>query len=239
MDFNTGGGPGRPEDQSRASFGGEGGGPPRGPAPGPAGSSGVEFNLQDPVNSFVNTVRAVVLDPVGFYRSIRRQGDFVNPLIFALICAVINGILGGIIGFFISLAFVEDRGFGGTFAGLISNIVLSPIYAVVGLFVAAGIYHLLVLLLVRPGNAGFEATFRVAAYASVTWLVSWIPLIGWIVAPIYGIVLSIFGIREMHSTTTGRAMAIVLIPVAVVILLLLLLATLIGAALFFGSQQQF
>jgi hypothetical protein len=67
--------------------------------------------------------------------------------------------------------------------------------------------------------------------------VSWIPIVN-IVAGIYAIVLSVLGIREVHSSTTGKAVAIVLIPVAVLLLLVLIFGALIGAALFFGSQQQ-
>jgi hypothetical protein len=236
MDFNTGGGSGSPDD--RPLYGDGAGRSTRGPARGPGGSSGGEFNLQDPINSFISTVRAVVLNPVGFFRGIARQGDFVNPLVFALICALISGVLGGIINFLISLAFGggdPDFGVGGALAGLIANIILTPIFTAIGLFIGAGIYHLFVLLLVRPANAGFEATFRVVSYASVVLLVSWIPIVNF-VAAVYGVVLHILGIREVHSTSTGRAVGVVLIPVGVLLLLLLLL----GAALFallIGSQE--
>ncbi len=240
MDFNTERGEGRPDDQSRPLFSEEAGGRPvggsaRGPAGGPRRG---EFNLQDPVDSFINTVREVVLNPVGFFRGIRRQGDYVNPLVFALICAIVNGTLGGIIGFFVSLASGDpDVEVGGALAGLILGIILTPIITAVGLLIGSGLYHLLVLLLVRPHNAGFEATFRVVSYVSVTQLVSWVPVIGAIIAFAYGIVLSILGIREVHATTTGRAALVVLIPVAVTLFLILLL----GAALFavfVGNQQQ-
>jgi hypothetical protein len=236
MDFNTGSGSGRPED--RPPFGEEAGRPAGGPARGPEGSPGGEFNLQDPVNSFIGTVRTIVLDPVGFFRGIPRQGNFVNPLIFAIICAVINAILGGIITFLISLGLASrSQGVGRAFGGLIGNIILTPVYVVVGLFIAAAIWHLLVMLFVRPSNAGFEATFRVASYIQVYQLISWIPFIGWIVGPIYGIVLGIFGIREVHATTTGKAALVVLIPVVVALILVLLLIALVGAALVVGSQQ--
>lgn len=233
MDFNTGGGSGRPED--RPLYGEEAGGPAGGPARGPAGSPGGEFNLQDPINSFIGTVRALVVNPVGFFRGIPRQGDFVNPLVFTIICAVINGILGGIVNFLIALP-SRNAGIGGGLGGLIGNIILTPIGAVIGLLIGAGIYHLLVLLLVRPANAGFEATFRVVSYVAVTQLISWIPIIGTIVAVVYGIVLSILGIREVHTTTTGRAALVVLIPVAVVLLLILVLGAAIIAVLV-GNQQ--
>lgn len=242
MDFNTGGSGGQnPNDPSRPLFGGE---PPRsspGPAGGgPTGGSGGEFTLSDPLGSFISTARNVVLNPVGFFRGIARRGDFVGPLVFAVICALISGLLSGLLGFLFALI---GGDVGTAFVGLLSGIFLTPIITVIGLFIGAGIYHLLVMLLVKPSNAGFEATFRVAAYVSVMQLVTWlaaIPILGLIVAlaaAVYSIYLSVVGIREVHATTTGRAAAVVLIPTAVLMLLGLLIVAVVGAALFFGSQQ--
>ena len=56
---------------------------------------------------------------------------------------------------------------------------------------------------------------------------------------VYGVVLSVLGIREIHSTTTGRAVAVVLIPAIIFALLALLIGvailTIIAAAF---SQSQ-
>src|SRR5918997_1863266 len=238
MDFNARGGSGRSDD--RPLYGEEAGGPARGPAPGPGGSPGGEFNLQDPINSFVDTVRAVVLDPVGFFRGIARRGDFVNPLIFAVICALISALLSGIINLILSPLFAGPGDTGEALAegvvGFVGNLIFTPIFVVIVLFIVAAITHLLVMLLVRPQNAGFEATFRVSAYIQAVGLISWIPIIGWLVALVWGIVLYILGLREVHSTTTGRAALIALIPIAVILILVLLLGV-IGAALFLESQQ--
>jgi hypothetical protein len=242
MDFNTGSSGGRPDDESRPLYGGEGGGTTGGPPRGPAGSPGGEFSLQDPVGSFVRTVQGVLRSPVAFFRGLARQGDFINPAVFALICALISALLGGILSLIFTPLFAGpgDTGeaFAGGIAGFVISLILTPIYAAIALLVVSGVFHLLALLFVRPSNAGFEATFRVVSYSWVYQLISWIPVIGWIAGPIYGIVLSIFGIREVHNTTTGKAAAIVLIPVVVVLLLVLILVALIGAALFFGTQQQ-
>ncbi len=116
------------------------------------------------------------------------------------------------------------------------SIILAPIFATIGLFIGAGILHLLVMLIVGSRNSGFEGTFRVSAYSSVTSLVSWIPVIGWI-ASLYGIYLAIMGIREVHTTSTGKAAIVVLIPAVVIILLVLIVIAAIGAAIFFGTQQ--
>jgi hypothetical protein len=170
----------------------------------------------------------VVLRPVDFYRGLQRRGDFINPLIFAIICYEVFTILTGLL----ALAGIgTPRGFG----GFIVSLILAPVLAAIGLFIGAGILHLLVMLIVGSGNSGFEATFRVGAYAAVTSLVSWIPIIGFI-ASLYGIYLAIVGVREVHATTTGKAALVVLIPAAVVILLVVILLA-IGAALFFSLQR--
>jgi hypothetical protein len=216
MDFNTGTG----------GTGGQGGSPPTGPSQRTSASAqGGEFNYQDPVQSFISTVQRVVLQPVDFFRGIPRQGDFLNPLIFAIICYAVSAILGGLIG----LAF-SGRGFG----GFIGSIIGTPIAGVVGLFIGAGILYLLVMLIVGSRNAGDEATFRVLAYSSVVNLVSWIPIIGGILS-LYALYLGIVGIREVHTTTTGKAALVVLIPAAVVLLIVFLIVG--AAALFFLSQR--
>jgi hypothetical protein len=178
---------------------------------------------------------------MSFFRSIARGGDYLNPAIFALICVLISALLGGLVSLLLApfLAGPEDtagEALAGGLLGFVGTLILSPIYTAVVLLIFAGLYHLLVLLLVRPSHAGFEATFRVVFYVAAVQLVSWIPIVN-IVAGIYAIVLSVLGIREVHNTTTGKAVAVVLIPVAVGLLLVLIFGALI-AALFFGMQQQ-
>ena len=164
----------------------------------------------------------MVLNPVGFFRGIARRGDFVGPLVFAVICALISGLLSGLLGFLLALI---GGDIGTALVGLLSGIFLTPIVTVIGLFIGAGVYHLLVVLLIKPSNAGFEATFRVAAYVSVVQLVTWlaaIPILGLLVAlvaGVYSIYLSVVGIREVHSSTTGRVAAVVLISTAVLVFL--------------------
>src|SRR5215218_686432 len=108
MDFNTGGG----------GTGGTGGSPAGSGGPPPprtsGGAAGDEFRYTDPVQSFISTVQRVVLQPVDFFRGILRQGDFINPLIFAIICYEVSAILGGII----ALA-LGTQGFGGFIANII------------------------------------------------------------------------------------------------------------------------
>ena len=200
-------------------------------------TSGADYDLSNPVESFADVVRRVVLQPVGFFAGLPRRGSLLNPLVFALICTEIAAIVGGILSLAgVGGAFVTVYGFQvpenqglGEFIG---SVVFAPVGSAIGVFVVAGIAHLLVRLVVGPTNAGFGATFRVAAYTSVTSLVSWIPFVGGLLA-LYGIYLAVVGIREMHNTTTGKALVVVVLPV-IVIVVLALLGLLVAGAIFFS-----
>jgi hypothetical protein len=235
VDFNTGSGGG-------SGAGGSSGGAGVPPPPRVSrGVSGGDFDYRDLVPSFVQTVREVLFNPVNFFRSIRREGDFLNPLLFAIICALISGVLGGILRMIFTL--VRGEGFGGAVGSLIANIFLVPIGTAIGLFIGAAIYHLLVLLIVRPSHAGYEATFRAVAYASALQILGWlgyIPILGIVVGiaiAIYNVVLSVIGIREMHATTTGRAVAVVLIPVIIIGILIFVVGLAIAAIIIAALNQ--
>ncbi len=71
-----------------------------------------DYDLSNPVESFVDTVRRVVLQPVGFFAGLPRSGSLLNPLVFALICTEISVILGGILGLVgVREGFVAGYGF--------------------------------------------------------------------------------------------------------------------------------
>lgn len=200
-------------------------------------TSGADYDLSNPVESFADVVRRVVLQPVGFFAGLPRRGSLLNPLVFALICTEIAAIVGGILSLAgVGGAFVTGYGFQAPenqgLGEFIGSVVFAPIGGAIGVFVVAGIAHLLVRLVVGATNAGFGATFRVAAYTSVTSLVSWIPFVGGLLA-LYGIYLSVVGIREMHNTTTGKALVVVVLP-AIVIVVLALLGLLVAGAIFFS-----
>ena len=221
------------DQQNYGAAGGQAGEDPRGAS---IGTATAEFTYTDPVQSFVGTVRELVTRPVGFFRGIERRGDYANPLIFALICAVISAAIGGFLGILYATVGIGDTGVGGAIGAFVASMFFTPIITAIALFVGAGILHLLVTLIVKPANNGFEATFRVASYANVVGLVSWVPVLGPLVAAVASIGLSIIGVREVHETTTGKAALVVLIPAAVAMMVALFLIAVVGAALFFSAQ---
>src|SRR5215217_2694498 len=178
-------------------------------------TSGGDYDLSDPLNSFVDVVRRVVLQPTTFFAGLPRQGSFLGPLVFALICIEVSVILVGLLTFLgtpggITWLFGArgDQGF----LAFVGGLVIAPIAGTVGVFLTALVMHLLVILVV--------------AYSSVTSLLGWLPFIGWIFS-FYRLYLATVGIREMHATTTGRALLVVLLPA---ILILLLILVVVGAS---------
>ena len=200
-------------------------------------TSGGDYNLSDPVDSFVDIVRRVVLQPASFFASLPRQGSFLGPLVFALICIEISAFLVGL------LTFIDVPGgitslFGARgdqgFLALVGGLVIAPIVGTVGIFLTALVTHLLVVLVVGAGHAGFGATFRIVSYSSVTSLLGWIPFIGWIFS-LFRLFLATVGIREMHGTTTGRALLVVLLPFILILILVGVLAGVSGLVYFRGA----
>ena len=202
-----------------------------------------DYNLSHPINSFVDVVRRVVLQPIRFFAGLPRDRNFVSPLLFALICIEISAILGWLLvisGVGSSPGFnpnPQNAGLPSVVAPAspVASIILAPIGGAVGILLVALIQQLLVRLIVGATNSGFQATFRVASYTQVTSLVNWIPFIGPLLA-LYGIYLSIVGIREMHETTTGKAVLVVVLPFVVALLLALLLGLLAVGALLFSQR---
>lgn len=179
-----------------------------------------EFTTSRPLSSFVETARSVILTPAGFYRGIEATGSLKNPVIFAVVCGMISFPLGFLSTPLDPLApdepvfpqglssFAADN-LGITIALVVLGMVLLPLFVLLGLYIGALIQHLFVAIFVRQ-RRGFEATLRVVAYASALSLLSWIPVAGYLVT-LYGVYVYTMGFRELHSTSTTRALLAALV----------------------------
>jgi hypothetical protein len=98
-------------------------------------------------------------------------------------------------------------------------LLLAPLFVVLWLYVAAAIYQVLVGIFVGSENAGFDATLRVYAYASVVELLVWIPVAGYFVG-LYGLFLKFLGVREVHGATTVQALSVISVPAGFWLLLI-------------------
>lgn len=109
--------------------------------------------------------------------------------------------------------------------------VLAPLLVIIGLFIGAAIVHLF-LLLVGGANSGFDATVRVMCYASTVQVLQVVPMCGGAAAGIWALVLEVIGLAIAHRTTQGKAVAAVLLPVALCCACIAVLVVAFGAAIF-------
>ncbi len=188
------------------------------------------FRVSKPLRSFPATVRRVLLEPVNFFRNMARADSLWNPLVFAVACALISLLLTylalplapfarggeGLSGL---LAEISGRSPTSVAALILVVLLFAPLFVVLGLYVGAVIYQVLVRIFAGRDNAGFDATLRVYAYTSAVGLLSWVPVVGY-AAGLYGFFLTFLGFREVHGTTTGRALAVILVPLVFWVLLL-------------------
>jgi hypothetical protein len=190
-----------------------------------------EFDPSDPLSSFVDVLRRVVLHPADFFAGLPRREGLRNPFLFALICIAIGAVLtAGVDLIGVQSGFQSYEGLLGplglrsqSIAGFVATIVMFAVIGILSLLVGAGIYQVLVRVVVGRGNAGFRATFRVLAYTAVLNLVAWIPILGLLLI-LYSLFLHVVGLREVHETTTGRAILVILLLFGLAILVGVLVA---------------
>ena len=137
-----------------------------------------------------------------------------RPFVFALLAMVCATLLAGVVG-----KYTSPAAWGPGPSVLLLVMVGSLAATIPLLFVEAGVYHVLLMLL-GGASRGFGATFRVCAYVDgSTALISWVPVLGPLVALVFGVYLRIVGIREIHRTTTARAFGSVFLAFFVPLLL--------------------
>lgn len=177
------------------------------------------FDTGRPFGSFVAATREVLLDPARFFAAVRREDSFAGPVIFAAVCQLLAVLLAGAYDFgrtaatgtLDGISVVGYEGAAGALLWVLWLLGISVPYALVTLLVGAGVYHLLVLLFVGRRNAGFGATLRVTGYLSAVSLLLWLPVLG-LLAGLWGVWINVAGLKELHSTTTTRAVLVAVVP---------------------------
>ena len=174
-----------------------------------------------------NTIVLGVSRPGELFENMRTTGGMLQPLLFyaAIVgsAALVSWFLQLPIRLMGNISFLEHM------LGLVMLLVILPLALPIGLFIAAGLTQL-GLMVFGGATHPFEATFRVNAYAygSVGWIGA-VPICGALLSGVWGIVLQIMGIARVHEISTGKAAAAVLVPIFAIILFFTCVAVIILA----------
>ncbi|MEY2502221.1 MAG: hypothetical protein QOI07_2555 [Verrucomicrobiota bacterium] len=174
------------------------------------------------VKAWLDTVSLLIAKPSEAFAMMRPEGGMMDPLLFGLI----GGCAGSIVSILFQALLRFIPGFGGRddlfnmfgisqWVFLVIYAVLSPLFVLLGLFLAGALLHVC-LMLVGGANRPFETTFRVVCFtAGAANLFSMIPMCGGLIAAVYNVVLECIGLSRAHQTTTGKALMAIFLPLIV------------------------
>ena len=147
------------------------------------------------INAVIDTAKNVLLNPVGFYKSMPTAGGFVPPLIFIVVMCV----AAAVISFVLSLIGLGK--FGPAGAGGLFMVVLFPIMGVIASFIGAGIMFVIWKLMGSEKN--YETAFQCVAYTTVAIpvaaVISIFPYLGSIAQTLIGFFLLYLASVHVHA----------------------------------------
>lgn len=183
--------------------------------------------------NLLETIRRVTVATSQTFAEAPRDVGITPALLFGLLLATAFGLIGsGLQAIFIPHGDAIPGELGRVLDVIgqpsVLSLVITPVQVLLGLFIGTAIVHL-GLMIVGGANSGFEATFRVLAYATGALApLQIIPVLGPFVAGVWGLVLEVIALKELHETTGGKAAFAVLAP-------LLLACLCVGGFVVFAS----
>lgn len=209
-------------------FGGWGRPPPEAGLPSPfADRARVGF-----VSGFFETWKLVATQPERFFGRVRTDQAW-TAILFGVIASTIGTIFSSIYAFFTGqqalvamqqmaekmpeeqARFMKLYAQALTGGALTAQVVLAPVLTFIGIYVAAAIVHL-VLMLFKGAGRGFDATLTAVAYASGLSLLLAVPACGGLLAGVWTLVSLVIGLGAIQRCGPGKAAAAVLAPFALV-----------------------
>jgi len=170
------------------------------------------------LNGLYLTVKGVLLTPGSFFHRMPTRLGLAQPLLFA----IVMGVAAAFFNWMWTLtgsslqALLQESVREAVKAPIYSFLVFlfSPLLVAFSVLIQAAAVHL-ALTIVGGNRLGFEATFRVAAYACATLLLALVPVCGNLVGTLWYPVAMIVGIYSIHETDPWRAVVAVLAPMLV------------------------
>jgi len=171
---------------------------------------------------FIETLKGFLVNPVVSFQ--KSRGDrFAISFRYYIILVIIYSVLSTIV-----TSLIGSTGMVIGLPGPLSAILpaFQFIYFIIASIVVWLVFGLWVHLWVYilGGRKGITRTINAVYYGNTPYLLlGWIPFVG-IVGIIWSAVLWIVGIREMQEISTGKAVAAVIVPVAIIIIIAALIA---------------
>ena len=188
------------------------------------------------LDSLATTWKESVFHPIRFFRRMPIEFDFGWVLGYYLILGIVTGGISLFWEMVLGPSVAERWLPEGAFAAAQNPIVdflLSPLFLVMALFIAAGVVHLF-LLVMRGAKNEYGTTLRVFCYSVGPQLFVIVPFVGGVAGGLWSLIITVIGLREAHQTSNTKALLAVLLPLAFLAffaILLVAMGTLMGLGL--------
>jgi hypothetical protein len=116
------------------------------------------------------------------------------------------------------------------------GLVITPLIALIVLFVWSAIVHLMLTLL-GGANSGFATTLRVMCYAQTTQLAVVLPGIGGLIGFVWRLILEVVGLAQAHKTEGWKAALAIVLPLLLCCVCIAIGAVAFGAVVAQAIQQ--
>jgi hypothetical protein len=211
-----------------------------GPAIAPAWERRPEVKL---FPAFFTTIREVLFEPGPTFARLPIKGQLMRPTTFYLMLLVIQYALA----YLFYAIYIPFMGATNDLQRLGVSVGMAEIILPFGLlflaamaigfnFVAAGIFHL-ILMMLGGANKSYEGTYKVLCYSNCAHLLAFVPCVGSIAALVFFYIASIIGLQKVHGTETWKAAVAMILPGALCCLVLVGSFIFIAIAASHGSSR--
>lgn len=177
-------------------------------------ANGSVVQKKSPLDGIIDTVKQVILNPAGFYRSMPKVGGFGDPLVFAVVLGVVSGVIQAVLG-------LVHLGGGAVGVAALGTIIFMPIAVLIGGFIGAAIVFVIWKLM--GSNESYETAYRCGAYAMavhpIAVVAMIIPFVGGLVGLAWGTYLLVIASVEVHKLPAKKAWLVFGIIAAVLALM--------------------
>ncbi|QLA15155.1 hypothetical protein GD605_02875 [Desulfolutivibrio sulfoxidireducens] len=177
------------------------------------------------------TLKRILFQPVEFFESMPPGRGKGKAMVFNLVLSeflLAIDFFWGLLGVRAKIADTGQTDALAAMAGLpgigfLILLIMVPVFMVAGIYLDAGLTHLLLVLL-RGNGKGFDETFRAMCYSAAPTVLSAVPVAGQILSPvllIWYMTLQAIGLKKIHGAAYSQALAVVLIKWSLYLFLLL------------------
>ena len=180
------------------------------------------------------TTRAILFHPGQSFRQWGPRNDIEGALLFLLIYGSAGQVLGNYWLKLLHLLGGKSPASSLESIDFILFVLKAPFIVLLSTFLTSGIVHFL-LFLTRASKEPWKQTFALLAYVSGALAsLQVIPFLGLLLAPTWGLIVCICGLRELHRTSTLRVLTSLSLPLLLMLMVLFIfLMMLVGAGLVF------